>query len=63
MSVHDGKLPLRDALLHLLSLWPATSQLDLRSGGDLAAALQLCPPARTLLLRLSDAVMDGIGLV
>jgi tetratricopeptide (TPR) repeat protein len=60
--VSEGKLWLGDALLHILRLWPATSHLDLRSGGDLGAVSQLCPPARTLLLRVSDAVVEGIGL-
>ena len=62
LAVRDGKLSLRDGLLELLALWPSSKHLDLRSGGDLAAAVQLCPPARSVLLRLADAAIDGIGL-
>ena len=49
-------------MLTLLRIWPATSTLELESGGDLAEALQLCPPAQALLLRVADATMDALGV-
>ena len=61
-AVLGRSLPLRDALLDLLQSWPATRRLDLRNGGDLGAALQLCDPARALLLRVADATLAGLGL-
>ena len=62
MALSQGKCSLGDALLHLLALWPATSHLGVRSGGDLGAAVQLCPPARALLLRIRDAVIRSLGV-
>ena len=61
-AVVAGTLTLREALLDLLDCWPATRRLDLHSGGDLGAALQLCDPARALLLRIADATLAGLGL-
>lgn len=61
-AVQAGKLELGDALLALLDVWPATAELDLRSGGDRGAAIQLCPPARALLLRTLDGAVAGLGL-
>ena len=60
--VASGPVELRELLLELLECWPATARLELRANGDLAAAIQLCPPARTLLLRISDAAIAAIGL-
>ena len=62
MALRKSKCSLADALLHLLSNWPATSHLAVRSGGDLGAAVQLCPPARALLLRIRDAAIAALGL-
>ena len=61
-AVVAGTLTLREALLDLLDCWPATRRLDLRNGGDLGAALQLCDPARALLLRIADETLAGLGL-
>lgn len=61
-AVLSRSLPLRDALLDLLTCWPATRRLDVRNGGDLGSALQLCDPARALLLRVADATLAGLGL-
>jgi hypothetical protein len=49
-------------LLELLSAWPTTAKLELRASGDLASAVQLCPPARVLLLRIAAAVIGTLGL-
>jgi hypothetical protein len=57
-----GQADLRELLLELLETWPASKHLELRASGDLAAAVQLCPPARALLLRISDAAVAGLGL-
>jgi tetratricopeptide (TPR) repeat protein len=57
-----GPIDLRELLLELLECWPATAHLELRSNGDLAAAVQLCPPARTLLLRISAGAIGELGL-
>ncbi|MFI5314055.1 MAG: hypothetical protein ACHQ6T_00005 [Myxococcota bacterium] len=57
-----GRMDLRDLLLELLSCWPTTAQLELRASGDLASAVQLCPPARVLLLRVASAVIGSLGL-
>ena len=60
--VTTGAVDLRELLLELLECWPATAQLQLRNNGDLAAGIQLCPPARTLLLRISSATIAALGL-
>ena len=57
-----GEMELRDLLLELLGSWPTTSRLELRASGDLASAVQLCPPARALLLRVASAVIAALGL-
>ena len=57
-----GQMGLRDLLLELLGAWPTTSRLELRASGDLASAVQLCPPARVLLLRVASAVIGSLGL-
>ena len=57
-----GQMELRDLLLELLGGWPTTSRLALRTSGDLASAVQLCPPARVLLLRVAGAVIGALGL-
>ncbi|HTO53327.1 MAG TPA: hypothetical protein VMR50_08070 [Myxococcota bacterium] len=57
-----GQMELRELLLELLSGWPTTSKLSLRTSGDLASAVQLCPPARVLLLRVASAVIGSLGL-
>jgi hypothetical protein len=57
-----NEVELRDILLDLLACWPSTSKLELRASGDLASAIQLCPPARDLLLRVSSAVIATLGL-
>ncbi len=57
-----GQMELRDLLLELLGNWPTTSRLELRASGDLASAVQLCPPARVLLLRVASAVIGALGL-
>ena len=62
MVLSKGKHSLADVLLHLLAHWPTTSHLGLCAGGDLGAAVQLCPPARALLLRIRDAALDALGL-
>ena len=49
----SGQVELRELLLELLGVWPTTSRLELRASGDLASAVQLCPPARVLLLRVA----------
>jgi len=60
--VTTGGVDLRELLLELLECWPATAELQLRNNGDLAAGIQLCPPARTLLLRISHAAIGALGL-
>jgi hypothetical protein len=55
-------MDLRELLLELTGCWPATAELQLRSNGDLAAGVQLCPPARALLLRLGNATIAALGL-
>ena len=60
--VATGTVDLRELLLELLECWPATTTLQLRNHGDLAAGIQLCPPARTLLLRISNATIAALGL-
>jgi predicted Zn-dependent protease len=62
MVLSEGKHSLADVLLHLLAHWPTTSHLGVCVGGDLGAAVQLCPPARALLLRIRDAALDALGL-
>ena len=57
-----SQMELRELLLELLSAWPTTSRLELRTSGDLASAVQLCPPARVLLLRVASAVIGSLGL-
>jgi tetratricopeptide (TPR) repeat protein len=57
-----GPIDLRELLVELLECWPATAHLELRANGDIAAAVQLCPPARTLLLRISAAAISELGL-
>ncbi len=58
----SGQVELRELLLELLAVWPTTSRLELRASGDLASAVQLCPPARVLLLRVASAVIGSLGL-
>jgi tetratricopeptide (TPR) repeat protein len=62
MALTDGQVSLDEALRTLLTLWRTTSHLDLDGGGDLGAALQLCPPARALLLRIADATLAALGV-
>jgi len=57
-----GGMELRDLLLELLAAWPTTAKLELRASGDIASAVQLCPPARALLLRVAGAVIGALGL-
>ncbi len=57
-----GNVELRELLLELLECWPATAELQLRSKGDLAAGIQLCPPARTLLQRIANASIGALGI-
>ncbi|MEE8556872.1 MAG: tetratricopeptide repeat protein [Myxococcota bacterium] len=52
---------LRAALEALLHEWPATTELDLTGRGDLGEAIQLCPPARSLLLRIAAQVRVDAG--
>jgi hypothetical protein len=61
-AVDQGKMQLPEALFSLLELWPATADLDLRTGGDLSAAIQKCPPAQALLLRVADTTLGALGL-
>jgi len=60
--VATSAMDLRELLLELTECWPATAELQLRSNGDLAAGIQLCPPARALLLRLGNATIASLGL-
>jgi tetratricopeptide (TPR) repeat protein len=60
--VAGGAVDLRELLLELLECWPATTDFKLRNHGDLAAGIQLCPPARTLLLRIGSATIAALGL-
>jgi tetratricopeptide (TPR) repeat protein len=60
LALDAGRIGLRENLLSLLAAWPATAQWDLSSAGDLAPAIQECPPARTLLLRIADAVAEAL---
>jgi hypothetical protein len=57
-----GQTDLRELLCELLECWPTTSHLELRAHGDLPAGIQLCPPARTLLLRISESASGALGL-
>jgi tetratricopeptide (TPR) repeat protein len=54
-AVRQGRVSLRDALVALVAACPESAHLDLSHGGDLAAATQLSPAARALLLRIVDA--------
>ncbi len=58
----SGEVELRELLLALLGCWPDTRQLDLRNGGELAAAIQACAPARALMLRVVDGTIQALGL-
>ena len=60
--VAAGQVELRELLLELLDCWPATAALQLRTNGDLAAGVQVCPPARTLLQRIGHAAIGALGL-
>jgi Tfp pilus assembly protein PilF len=57
-----GQLGLNELLSALLSAWPETSHLDLEAAENLGAAIQICPPARSLLLRIAGATLDALGL-
>ena len=61
-GVASSAIELRELRIELLERWPATAHLQLRNNGDLAAGIQLCPPARTLLLRISNAAIAALGL-
>lgn len=58
----SGQLGLGRLLGALLRSWPETSQLDPRSSESTGSAIQICPPARALLLRIASGVIDGLGL-
>ncbi len=60
--VATSAVDLRELLLELAECWPRTAELQLRTNGDLAAAIQLCPPATALLLRLGNATIAALGL-
>jgi tetratricopeptide (TPR) repeat protein len=57
-----GELDLRETLLAVAAGWPATRHLDLRTGAQISAAIQACPAARSLLLRIADGAIDALGL-
>lgn len=61
LAVRNRRLCLREALLSLLAVNPSTAQFSLSVGGDLAAATQLAPAARGLLLRVADASISELG--
>ncbi len=57
-----GQLRLAELLEALLRAWPATGDLDTGAAQNLGAAIQICPPARNLLLRIARAALAGLGL-
>ncbi|MCP4007307.1 MAG: tetratricopeptide repeat protein [bacterium] len=61
-ALQSGSVALGDILPDLIELWPETAHLDLRHGGSMSATIQSCPPARSLLLRIGEAAIAGLGL-
>jgi hypothetical protein len=61
-AIASAELPLRAALRALIAGWPGTAQLRLRSDQELGAAIQICGPVRSLLLRIADAAIAQLGL-
>jgi hypothetical protein len=61
-AIRNGELGFEAAVRALIQGWPETSGLRLRSNQDLAAAIQICPPVRSLLLRAADAAIEQLGL-
>jgi hypothetical protein len=59
-ALNAGRTSTSEALHALLEQGALTHSLALRSGGDVSAAIQLCPPARVLLLRIADAVIEAL---
>ena len=58
----SGRMDLGALLACLLAAWAETSHLDTRMTQNLGAAIQICPPARGLLLRIAGAAIEGLGL-
>jgi tetratricopeptide (TPR) repeat protein len=59
-ALDAGRTSISEALHALLEQAPLTHSLALRSGGDPSAAIPLCPPARALLLRIADGVLEAL---
>ncbi|MEE9280381.1 MAG: tetratricopeptide repeat protein [Myxococcota bacterium] len=58
----SGRMDLSALLACLLTAWAETSHLDTGVTENLGAAIQICPPARGLLLRIASAAIEGLGL-
>ena len=61
-TLERGHLDLDDLLHVLLGVWPATRHLETKPADNSGAVIQICPPARRLLLRIATATLDGLGL-
>jgi Tfp pilus assembly protein PilF len=61
-AVAAGEVELEEAMRALLACCRETEQLELAGASDPGAILQLCPPARALLLRVADACTESLGL-
>jgi Tfp pilus assembly protein PilF len=61
-AVAAGEIGLEEAMRGLLTCSGQTEQLELADAPDPGAILQLCPPARSLLLRVADACTESLGL-
>lgn len=58
-AVSSAELSLHQALL---ACWPATRELNVNSGGNIGAVVQLCAPARALLLRVADETIGELHI-
>jgi Tfp pilus assembly protein PilF len=61
-AIAAGAVQLEEAMQGLLAFSGETEALELAGATDPGAILQLCPPARALLLRLADACTEALGL-
>ena len=61
-TLERGRQDLDDLLRALLGAWPTTRHLDTEPADNPGPAIQICPPARALLLRIATAALDGLGL-
>jgi hypothetical protein len=61
-AIASGAVGLEEAMRGLLLFSEATERLELADSADPGAILQLCPPARALLLRVADGCIEALGL-